>query len=228
MSATADLYLPEIEAPEEEWEFSATPRADILGRARQNHFLRPDWPDANCEAVVRHYETELNAANGVILHLGAGRGELMETLRNHGFAVMGCEPAPHPTRLAREAHQFDEHTLHCSSAENFLNWLRRIGQSAQAIFFRHGWEHNLEFQALLPRMAEILRDGGRIIAVLPPPSTEHPREAHLSFLNELAIAGTLSNTHFEVERVDGDFADRFMAFVLKKTPARTVGRQETL
>ena len=220
MSATADLHLPDIEALEDELEFSTPLPAYIWGRDRQSHFAGSDWPDTDFEAVAHHYEKELNAADGVILHLGAGRGELMESLRDHGFTVMGCESAARPTRLAQESCRFDAHTLHCSSAENFLNWLRRIGQSAQAIFFRHGWEHNLEFQALLPRMAEILRDGGRIIAVLPPPTTEHPREAHLSFLHELAVAGAASSTHFEVGRVDGDCGDRFMAFVLQKISPR--------
>jgi len=154
-----------------------------------------------------------------VLHLGAGRGELMETLRQHGFAVMGCESLPGPARLARAMHGFDARTLQCSSAENFLRWMRRIGQKAQAVFFRHAWEHNLELQALLSRMAEILCDGGRIIAVLPPPDADHPRVAHLSFLNELAVAGASSSTCFEIESVDCDFDGRFMAFVLKKTPA---------
>jgi SAM-dependent methyltransferase len=169
-----------------------------------------------CEAVVSHYECSLNAADGVVLHLGAGRGELMETLREHGFSVMGCEPAPRPTRLAGNP-RFDALTFHYSSAENFLQWVRRIGQKAQAVFFRHTWEHNLELQALLPRMAEVLREDGRIIAVLPSPSADYPPEAHRSVLNELAVACASSSSRFKIESVDCD-SSSFMAFVLKKIP----------
>jgi SAM-dependent methyltransferase len=233
MSATANLFVPEIAELEGEPEFPSPLPAVRFDDVRQNSFEQPDQTGA-CEAIVSHYESRLNAADGAVLHLGAGRGELMETLREHGFVVMGCEPSPGPTRLARAMHGFDGRTLHCSSVEIFLHWMRRIGQKAQAIFFRHGWEHNLEFQALLSRMAEVLRDGGRIIAVLPPPDAEHPREAHLSFLNELAIAGAASLPSFEVESVDCDFDSRFMAFVLKKNFMRCEGlervfpvRQET-
>jgi SAM-dependent methyltransferase len=218
MSATANLFVPEIAGLEGEPEFSLPLPAVFLDGDRQNDFEQLDR-DGACEAIVSHYESRLNAADGAILHLGAGRGELMETLRQHGFAVMGCEPLPGPTRLARAMHGFDARTLHCSSAEHFLGWIKRVGEKAQALFFRHGWEHNLELQALLSRMAEVLQDDGRIIAVLPPPDTDHPREAHLSFLNELAVAGASSSTCFEIESVDCDFDGRFMAFVLKKTPA---------
>jgi len=207
MSATANLFVPENAGLEGELEFSSPMPAVFIDGDRQNGFEQPDWTGA-CEAIVGHYESRLNAADGAVLHLGAGRGELMETLRQHGFAVMGCEPSPGPTRLARVMHGFDRRTLH---------WVQRIGQKAQAVFFRHAWEHNLEFQALLSRMAEILRDDGRIIAVLPPPDADHPREAHLSFLNELAVAGASSSASFEVESVDCDFDCRFMAFALKKT-----------
>ena len=217
MSATANLFVPEIADFGGEPEFSLPLPAVHFDDVRQNDFEQPDQTGA-CEAIISHYESRLNAADGAVLHLGAGRGELMETLRQHGFAVMGCEPSPGPTRLARAMHGFDARTLHCSSAENFLQWMRRIGQKAQAVFFRHGWEHNLELQALLSRMADILRDGGRIIAVLPPPAADHPREAHLSFLNELAVAGASSSASFEIESVDCDFDSRFMAFVLKKIP----------
>ena len=215
MSATANLLVPENADLEGEFEFASPLTAVLFDGDRQNDFAEPD-PAAACEAIVSHYESRLNAADGVVLHLGAGRGELMETLRQHGFAVMGCEPLPGPTRRARAMHGFDTRTLHCSNAENFLHWMRRIGQKAQAVFFRHGWEHNLEFQALLPRMADLLSDGGRIIALLPPPPADHPREAHLSFLYELAVAGASSNACFEIESVDCDFDSRFMAFVLKK------------
>jgi SAM-dependent methyltransferase len=218
MSNTANLFVPENADLEGELEFSPPGPAIFFDNARQNYFAQPGRTGA-CEAIVSHYESRLNAADGAVLHLGADRGELMETLRQHGFAVMGCESSPGPARLARAMHGFDARTLHCSSAENFLRWMRRIGQKAQAVFFRHAWEHNLELQALLSRMAEILRDGGRIIAVLPPPDADHPRVAHLSFLNELAVAGASSSACFEVESVDCDFDSRFMAFVLKKTPS---------
>ena len=215
MSATANLFVQEIADLDGEFEFSSPLPSVLPGDNRQHDFAEPD-PSAACEAIVSHYESRLNAADGMVLHLGAGRGELMETLRQHGFVVMGCEPLPGPTRLARAMHGFDTHTLHCSNAENFLHWMQRIGQMAQAVFFRHDWEHNLEFQALLPRMAELLTEGGRVIAALPPPDAEHPYEAHLSFMNELAAAGASSRAGFEVETVDCDFDHRFMAFALKK------------
>jgi SAM-dependent methyltransferase len=220
MSATANLLVPEKADLEGEFEFSSPLTAVLFGDQRQIYFA-PPAPAEVCEAIVNHYESRLNAADGVLLHLGADRGELMEKLRQHGFAVMGCEPSPGPARLARAMHGFDARTLHCSSVEHFLQWVRRIGQKAQAVFFRHGWEHNLEFQALLSPMADILCDGGRIIAVLPPPAADHPREAHLSFLNELAAAGASRNAGFEIESVDCDFDNRFMAFALRKMPPLT-------
>ena len=218
MSATANLFALENAGLEGELEFSSPRPAVLFGDQRQTGFA-PPAPAEVCEAIVSHYESRLNAADGAVLHLGADRGELMETLRQHGFAAMGCEPSPGPTRLARAMHGFDARTLHCSSAEKFLHWMQRIGQKVQAVFFRHGWEHNLEFQALLSPMADILCDGGRIIAVLPPPGADHPREAHLSFLYELAVAGASGNTRFEIESVDCDFDSRFMAFVLEKNAA---------
>jgi hypothetical protein len=216
MSATANLCLPETAIWEGETELLSPLSPFVFDGVRQNTFEEPDETGA-CEAIVNHYESRLNAADGVILHLGAGCGELMETLRQHGFDVMGCEPSPRPTRLARETHGFDTRTLHCCSAEKFLLWTQRIGQKAQAVFYRHDWEHNLELQALLPRMAEILNDEGRVIALLPRPVADYPREAHLSFLHELAAAGASCDSRFEVESVDSDFEGRFMAFVLKKS-----------
>ena len=221
MSATANLCLPDTAIWEGETELSSPLSAIYFEGAQQNYFEEPNETGA-CEAIVSHYESRLNAADGVILHLGAGRGELMDTLRQHGFAVMGCEPSPHPTRMAQETHGFDARTFHCSSAENFLRWTQRIGKKAQAVFYRHDWEHNLELQALLPRMAEILHDEGRVIALLPPPVADYPREAHLSFLYELAAAGTSSNAGCEIESVDCDFDGRFMAFVLRKSASPDV------
>lgn len=215
MSATASLFQPGIADGGDEPEFSSPFPAVAFDERDWDYSPESGQPDT-CEAIVGHYEFRLNAADGAVFHLGAGRGELMKILREHGFTVMGCEPAPGPARLARTLHGFDARTLHCSSAEKFLLWMRRIGQKAQAVFFRHDWEHNLEFQALLPRLADILRDEGRVIAVLPPPDADHPHEAHLSFLNELALAGASSGAGFEVESVDCDFDNRFMAFVLRK------------
>lgn len=177
------------------------------------------WATANCEGIVSRYESGLNAANGVILHFGAGHGEMMDTLRQHGFAVMGCEPSALLAELARRDHGFDACTLHCCSAEKFLGWIHRIGQKAQAVFFRHDLEHSFELHALLPRMADILREDGRLIALLPPPDADYSREAHLSFLNELAVGCASCGGGFEVEGVDCGPENRFMAFVLKKTAA---------
>jgi SAM-dependent methyltransferase len=179
------------------------------------------WAEADCEGVVNHYEPRLNAANGAILHFGAGGGEMMDTLRQHGFAVMGCESSALRVERARRAYGFDAHTLLCCSAENYLRWVQRIGQKAQAVFFRHDLEHCLELHALLPRIADILRENGLFIALLQPPEVGHFREAHLSFLNELAVGCAACGGHFEVESVDCDFENRFMAFVLKKTLGRT-------
>ena len=218
MNATVNLFVPGNADYEDGFEYSPPGPTVLLDDGRQ-HVFEGLEPAAACEAIVSHYESRLNAADGMVLHLGAGRGELMEILRQHGFAIMGCEPSPGPTRLARVLHGFDRHTLHCSSAETFLHWMRRIGQKAQAIFFRHDWEHNLEFQALLPRMAELLDEGGRVVAVLPPPDAGYPYEAHLSFLNELAAAGAAGTASFEIESVDCDFDNRFMAFVLRKVGA---------
>ncbi len=182
-----------------------------------------EWAEPDYEGIVSHYEPRLNAANGAILHFGAGCGELMETLRAHGFAVMGCESSVCRVEQARRACGFDARTLHCCNAENYLRWVQRIGQKAQAVFFRHDLEHCLELHALLPRMAGILRETGLLIALLPPPEAGHLREAHLSFLNELAVGCASCGGHFEVESVDCDFDNRFMAFVLRKTVATQNG-----
>jgi SAM-dependent methyltransferase len=174
------------------------------------------WAGADYESIVSHYEPRLNAANGAVLHFGAGRGEMMDTLRQHGFTVMGCESSVLRVERARRAYGFDARTLQCCNAEMFLRWVRRIGQKAQAVFFRHDLEHSLELHALLRRMADILCENGRLIALLPPPEADHIREAHLSFLNELAVGCASCDGNFEVESIDCDFENRFMAFVLKK------------
>jgi len=187
---------------------------------------RPEWfetevgqAEANCEAIVSHFEPGLNAANGAIFHFGAGRGAMMETLRRHGFAAMGCEPSALQVERARRTHGFDASTLHCCNAEIFLRWLRRIGQKAQAVFFRHDLEHSLELHALLRQLADVLCENGRLVALLPPPNPNHSREAHMSFLNELAVGCACGDGNFEVAGVDCDFDNRFMAFVLQKVPA---------
>ena len=216
MSATANLFMPGFSAWTDELEIDE-PVPGLAFLERQARLFEPE-PNCVSEAVVRHFESDFNAATGLVLHLGAGHGELMYSLQQHGFSVMGCEPSLRPTRLARQIHGFDARTLHCSSPEIFLNWVRCIGQKAQAIFYRHDWEHNFQLHALLPRMADVLHDGGRVIAVLPPAAPDYPREAHLSFLNELAVAGASSSASFDVEGVDCDGDFRFMAFVLRKTP----------
>ncbi|MGO8767047.1 MAG: class I SAM-dependent methyltransferase [Limisphaerales bacterium] len=208
MSATAKMLVMEDIKPEYTPGFSPA----ILFNEPVD-FDAAEQDDAN-EAIVDYYESSLNAADGVILHLGAGHGELMDALRQHGFSVMGCEPRPRPTRFARNR-GFDACTLQDSSAEGLLHWVRRIGQKAQTIFFRHDWEHNLELQALLPRMAEVLREGGRVVALLPPPASGFPTEAHVSFLNELAVGCISSSRSFKMDSVDCDIT-HFMAFVLRK------------
>jgi len=175
------------------------------------------WAEANYEAIVSHFESRLHAAKGSVFHFGAGRGEMMESLRQHGFAVMGCESSTHRAQLARKTYNFDTHTLHCCNAEAFLRWTKRIGQKAQAIFFLHELEHCLELHALLGRMGEVLNEKGLLIALLPLPYLNHSSHAHLSFLNELAIGCASCDDHFEVVDVDLDFENRFMAFVLKKS-----------
>jgi len=172
---------------------------------------------AACEEIVSFYESRLNAANGTVLHFGAGNGELMEALRQHGLAAMGCETSALRVKRARRIHGFDARTLHCCNAETFLRWLQRIGLKAQAVFFRHDLEHSLELQALLHRFAEVLRQDGLLIALLPGPDLDYSRDAHLSFLNELAVACASCDCHFEVDSVDCDDAGRFMAFVLKRS-----------
>lgn len=224
---SASLFMPKDTLPENEINSSSPPSRLALNGNHTDAFDF-DWLNhpgesgqgGPFEAIVSHYESRLDAANGVVLHFGADRGGLMDALRRHGFSVMGCEPLPHPTRLAREKHGFDTRALHCSNAESFLRWLRRIGEKAQAVFFRHGLEHNLELQALLPKIAEILHDEGRIIALLPPSSEDYPRTAHLSLLTELAVGCASCGAHFEVEGIDCDLENRFTGFVLKKTPAR--------
>jgi len=208
MSATANLFVPEC--------FSPQP-AVFWDEARQNHFSEPAQPDPNWESIISLYEPKLNAANGIVFHFGAGSGEMMETLRQHGFAVAGCESSARRTEQARQAYSFEAHTLHCCSAESFLCWTHRIGQKAQAIFFRHDLEHCFELHALLRQMADVLCEDGLLIALLPPPNSDHSREAHLSFLNELAVGCASCNGNFEVAGVDCDYENRFMAFVLKKT-----------
>jgi hypothetical protein len=215
MRTATNLSALDAADSKDETALSTLMPADSPGGDRSNYFDGPGR--AACEAIINHYETGLNAADGAILHVGAGRGEFMDTLRQHGFSVMGCEPSPLMAKLACALYGFDPHTLYCCNVEEFLRWAKRIGKKAQAIFFRHGWEHNLELQALMPRMEEILQNGGRIIAVLPPPASGYPREAHLSFLNELALASASCDVNFEIERVDCDEGNRFMAFVLKKT-----------
>jgi SAM-dependent methyltransferase len=199
---------------------SAIPSAAVPGlffHDRRRPSVETPNPNDICEAIVHRYESRLNAAEGAVLHLGAGTGELMETLRRHGFTVMGCEASPEKARQARALYGFDARTFHHSGTEPFLRWLRRIGQTAQAVFYRHGWEHNLEFQALLPMLAQILRPGGRIIALLPPPpAADHPPHAHLSFLHELAVACVLCGGGFEMEGIDADAPEYFLAFTLKK------------
>jgi len=195
-----------------------TPVESHVAALREVSETEDERVEANCESIVSHYEPGLNAADGTILHFGAGQGDLMETLQQHGFAVMGCEPSVDLTEQARRVYHFDARTLHCCNVEIFLRWVQRIGQKAQAVFFRHDLEHNLELQALLPRMAEILRENGLLIALLPPPHPDHSREAHLSFLNELAVGCASCDGNFEVRGVDCDCENRFMAFVLKKTP----------
>jgi len=219
MSATAKLFTSKNPLQDFEPPAAFAPSGFYFGDGSEPGLAAPDRPVTDWDGVVDRYEPRLNAANGAVLHIGAGSGELMEALRQHGFLVMGCEPAPLPAQWARESHGFDTRTLQCSSAESFLRWTRRIGQKAQAIFFRHDLEHCLELQALLPALADALHGKGLLIAQLPPPSVDHPREAHLSFLQELAVACTSCGDRFEIAGVDCDFESGFMAFVLRKTPS---------
>ena len=223
MSATANLFEPEVATSEERLEFFSPVPAIFLGDARTERFSELTQPGAerksNWENIVRRYESRLNAADGAVLHIGAGGGAMMDALRQHGFAVTGCEPEPAGAERARRAYGFDALVLHCCNAEKFLRWTARIEQKVQAIFFRHDLAHSLELQALLPRMAEILRNDGLLIALLPPPDSDHSREAHLSFLNELAVACASCPGNFEADSVDCDEENRFMAFVLRKVPA---------
>ena len=70
-----------------------------------------------------------------MFHLGAGHGELMETFANTDSVVMGCEPVPGPTRLARETNGLRPADACIVSARKiFYAGCSGIGQKSQAIF----------------------------------------------------------------------------------------------
>ena len=196
----------------------------------QTDFHEAYWPDmteaeaqqlaADCACVGSYYSPWLNPEGGPVLELGAGRGGLMEALRRQSFTVLGCEPAGRLTQLARKAFGFDEQTLHHAEAGDFLKWFRGTGQKAQAVFLWHVLEHIPEPYPLLRQIAGILKEGGWLIGQVPLLDREYIYEAHLAFLNEPALHHAASQCGFAVEQFNYDIKNRFMGFVLKKTPVR--------
>ena len=196
----------------------------------QTYFHEAYWPDltgaeaqqlaADCACVVNYYAPWLKPEDGPVLELGAGRGGLMEALRRQGFSVLGCEPAERLTELARKAFGFDEQTLHHAEAKVFLKWFGSTRRKARAVFVWHVLEHILEPFPLLRQIGGILQDGGLLIGQVPLLDKEYLYEAHLAFLTEPAIHHAASQCGFAVEQFNYDIENRFIGFVLKKSPVR--------
>jgi 2-polyprenyl-3-methyl-5-hydroxy-6-metoxy-1,4-benzoquinol methylase len=196
----------------------------------QTDFWETQWPEMStdearqlateCAGIVNYYAPWLKVGGDPVIELGAGRGGLMEALRRQGFSVLGCEPSERLAKLARKAFGFEEQIFHNAEAEDFVKWFRGVGQKAQAVFLWHVLEHIPEPYPLLRQIAGILNDHGLLIGQVPLLDKDHIYESHLAFLNEPALHHAARQCGFTVEQFNYDIENRFMGFVLKKSPVR--------
>jgi SAM-dependent methyltransferase len=166
----------------------------------------------NWEGIARSYKSRLNAANGPVLVLDAGDGELMDALRRQGLLAIGCEPSARRTQRARRKYGFDEHIFRCSEAEPFLKWLNRVGRKVQAVFLCHTLEQVPDPKALWRDLANILDEDGLVIAQV----AEEIAVTGPGMAKQNALVRTAAECGWGLKNVDCNFENSFNALVFKK------------
>jgi 2-polyprenyl-3-methyl-5-hydroxy-6-metoxy-1,4-benzoquinol methylase len=100
------------------------------------------------------------ASGGRLLDIGCGNGAFLVGMRDRGWEVVGVEPDPVASQMARERHGLQVITETLAGAA-------LPAAFARAITLNHVIEHVPDPVALLAMCRRLLQPGGKLVAVTP-------------------------------------------------------------
>ncbi len=170
------------------------------------------------EGIVRYYKDQLEppGPGEYAIEIGAGRGGLVQAMRNLGYPVLACEASSQLVEQARKLYGLPQEILSSLEASSFLSLLRQSNIPVKMAFLWHVLEHMEEPMDVLRSIGDLLLDNGYVICQVPLICKEWIYKSHLFFLNELSVAYIAKNCHLDVYSTNYDAKLKYMAFVLKK------------
>lgn len=133
-------------------------KQSLLDRVRVNlawRFDRSIFPSPE------FFETIASSRSAKICDVGCGNGNLLEKLRNHGFAVVGIEPSS----FARERVQSQGIRVYEGTAESLPTSISET--PFDFVVMLHVLEHCLAPQRALDNVLGLVRTGGHVVIEVP-------------------------------------------------------------
>lgn len=137
-------------------------------------------------------------AHGVIVDVGAGRGNILHAVRRLGYDVRGCEPSAALTAIGRSAYLLGPEILENVDAERFLTRLAAGTKPISAFVLWHVLEHLRNPMRLLARCLEIATDPLFFIE-LPLAIGEDIFDEHLFFPTPLTLLWLAEHHQLQVQ-----------------------------
>lgn len=169
------------------------------------------------------------AARGRLLDIGCGNGTFLASMRERGWEVLGVEPDPEASRLARERYGLEVVT-------DTLEGAALPVSSADAITLNHVIEHVPDPVALLEECCRLLQPGGKLVAVTPNveslghrlfgarwPHLDPPRHLHL--FSQRTLQACAEKAGLRTESLRGRVAFNSWAFLALQHALRLLDRK---
>jgi 2-polyprenyl-3-methyl-5-hydroxy-6-metoxy-1,4-benzoquinol methylase len=112
------------------------------------------------EASLRRDWIEQHVTGGRLLEVGATSGAFMVEMQEHGFEVVGVEPAPGPAEIAREQRGLDVRT-------GFIEDVELPEEKFDVVCAWHVLEHITKPQGSMKRLREATNDDGWLFLEIP-------------------------------------------------------------
>ncbi|OQP87211.1 hypothetical protein BTR14_07285 [Rhizobium rhizosphaerae] len=163
-----------------------------------------------------------------IYDIGAGRGNLLASLIEHGFNGIGCEPSKPLVTQARDNYQLTAEQLAQEQADTFLDHHAAEKGEVDVIFFWHVLEHMEDPVGLLHKARSFLKKTGVFIAQGPLLSVDYCYPEHFFLHSESNITWLANELNMKVVFLEAENPERFISFVLARPEHPETARQGVL
>jgi len=109
--------------------------------------------------LAERFPAFANRTDNLLIDVGCGRGDFLARMKSLGWNVLGIEPDPVSSEIAR--------TRGVAIFNGTLGEARLAGSTADEIGMNHVLEHVHDPLALLQECCRVLRPGGRLVLYLP-------------------------------------------------------------